>query len=576
MLSGGWPWNSCDDLSHASLHLQVLHACNSAFATVHTAETNQFEGTRAGCHFALPIGLGPGKPHPLGPTLMSASKASRPQDVVCTMNFAVFSRHATNMNLCLMRADGTGYLEVALDPATNRTGDVWHVQLPGLKDVGSLCYGWRPNGAGNWAEGGCFHPAYIMLDPYCPRALPVELPQAAYDAAPLLPPEGSVEGPCLLGSLAHLVDLFDWEGVERPTRTLEETVIVELDVAAFTTGSDADASVRSEHRNTYLGVIDRLADIKATGATAVLLGNVFLSSNKPAGAADGASSNGTSAGAGNPQVRRPLSFFAPDTRFAAGGNPGDAANQLKELVKAVHKEGIEVLLEAEFCLTSEAGGGIGGRLQSYAGLDGDMYLRGGGGPEATGVLNTGQPVVRQLLLDALRWWVTEYQVDGFCFVNAENLTQDPHGGVLDSPPIVEELASDPLLASCKLIAASANDSLLPRSGVRGFPHYGVLLEWNNHFGADMLGLLRDNAGGLLSTFATRMTGSQDLFAARWDGGLPGGLAAGRRPAFGVNALEPPLSGSLLQLAGAAEDLDRAEIVARSLLMAVLVAQVCTP
>eukprot|EP00879_Flechtneria_rotunda_P028680 GHRR01030888.1.p1 GENE.GHRR01030888.1~~GHRR01030888.1.p1 ORF type:complete len:365 (+),score=131.21 GHRR01030888.1:548-1642(+) len=344
----------------------------------------------------------------------------------------------------------------------------------------------------------------------------------------------------------------------------------------YCTGSDADASVRSEHRNTYLGVIDRLADIKATGATAVLLGNVFLSSNKPAGAADGASSNGTSAGAGNPQVRRPLSFFAPDTRFAAGGNPGDAANQLKELVKAVHKEGIEVLLEAEFCLTSEAGGGIGGRLQSYAGLDGDMYLRGGGGPEATGVLNTGQPVVRQLLLDALRWWVTEYQVDGFCFVNAENLTQDPHGGVLDSPPIVEELASDPLLASCKLIAASANDSLLPRSGVRGFPHYGVLLEWNNHFGADMLGLLRDNAGGLLSTFATRMTGSQDLFAARWDGGLPGGLAAGRRPAFGVNALEPPLSGSLLQLAGAAEDLDRAEIVARSLLMAVLVAQVCTP
>lgn len=141
-----------------------------------------------------------------------------------------------------------------------------------------------------------------------------------------------------------------------------------------------------------------------------------------------------------------------------------------------------VCLQAEFCLTSESGGGIGGRLQSYAGLDGDMYLRGGGGPEATGrrhitqqcgrqscclrwswlstavpapewtilmcsarvvsaismlracipadlcaepagVLNTGQPVVRQLVMDALRWWVTEYQVDGFCFVNAENLTQ---------------------------------------------------------------------------------------------------------------------------------------------------------
>lgn len=80
-------------------------------------------------------------------------------------------------------------------------------------------------------------------------------------------------------------------------------------------------------------------------------------------------------------------------------------------------------------------------------------------------------------------------------------------------------------------------------------------------------------GGLLSAFATRMTGSQDLFAARWDGGLPGGLAAGRRPAFGVNALEPPLAASLLQLCGAAEDLDRAEVVARSALLAMLVAQV---
>eukprot|EP00878_Enallax_costatus_P025353 GHUV01027123.1.p1 GENE.GHUV01027123.1~~GHUV01027123.1.p1 ORF type:complete len:648 (+),score=120.67 GHUV01027123.1:549-2492(+) len=473
------------------------------------------------------------------------------------------------MSLCLMRADGSGYLEVMLDPYTNRTGDVWHIQLSGLKDVANLVYGWRPNNSSQptWAEGGRFHPAYIMLDPYCPRALPIQLPQAAYDAAPLLPPEGCV-GTCLLGSLAHLVDTFDWQGVTRPNRTLEETVIVELDVAGFTTGHDAEASVPAEHRNTYLGVIDRLKDIQQTGATAVLLGNVFLSSTKPAVLPNG---NGSSAVEG-PEVRRPLSFFAPDTRFVAGNNPGDAADQLKALIREFHRAGLEVLLEAEFCLTSESGGGIGGRLQSYAGLDGDMYLRGGGGPEATGVLNTGQPVVRQLVMDALRWWATEYQVDGFCFVNAENLTQDQHGGVLDSPPVVEELASDPVLANCKLIAASANDTLLPRLGERGFPHYGVIIEWNNRFGSSMLALLRDNMGGILSNFATRMTGSQDLLAARWDGGLPGGLAAGRRPAFGVNALEPPLAGSLLQLVGAAEDIERAEVVARSLLLAMLVAQ----
>lgn len=109
---------------------------------------------------------------------------------------------------------------------------------PASQDVGSLCYGWRPDGAGpSWAEGGCFHPAYIMLDPYCPRALPIQLPQAAYDAAPLLPPEGGVRGPVLLGSLAHLVDAFDWRGVGRPRHVLEGTVIVELDVEGFTTGA---------------------------------------------------------------------------------------------------------------------------------------------------------------------------------------------------------------------------------------------------------------------------------------------------------------------------------------------------
>lgn len=222
---------------------------------------------------------------------------------------------------------------------------------------------------------------------------------------------------------------------------------------------------------------------------------------------------------------------------------------------------------------------------------------------------------------------------------------------MDSPSIVEDLASEPLFAACKLIAASANDALLPRSGVRGFPHYGALMEWNNRFGADMLALLRDNTrefdgrrlkeggagwlcwrclrppcmfscmrviqtahgmsvcsllfhhlprahvfacclahppfppvfprfslchittAGMLSAFATRMMGSQDVFAARWDGGLPGGLATGRRPAFGVNALEPPLAGDLLSVAGEGSDPGRAEIVARSLLLAMLVAQV---
>jgi hypothetical protein len=200
--------------------------------------------------------------------------------------------------------------------------------------------------------------------------------------------------------------------------------------------------------------------------------------------------------------------------------------------------------------------------------------------------------VRQLLLDALRHWVTEYQVDGFCFVNAENLTQvrsvalrlaldarqageeraaacrvslslragcathahtqplttafacvacwarccccrsklqDTFGGVMDSPAIVEEIVSDAVLTSCKLIAASANDSLLPRSGVRGFPHYGVLLEWNNRFGADMLSLLRDNAREWLGH--PLVSGGAGVSAPSVSAACaPPGLPSGHRPA----------------------------------------------
>lgn len=208
-----------------------------------------------------------------------------------------------------------------------------------------------------------------------------------------------------------------------------------------------------------------------------------------------------------------------------------------------------------------------------AALDGDVYVRGGGGPRARGVLNTGQPVVRRLVRAALRHWLLEYRVDGFVLVRSENLCQDSVGAVCDSPPLLEELAADPVLRGAKLVASCGDDALLPRGGERGVPHYGALAEWNGRFGRDALALLRDNAGGgHLSAIATRLAGSPDLVAARWDAGLPGGLAAGRRPAFSVNALAAPGGPSLLSLAGGDADLERGEVVARSLLLFLAVSQ----
>jgi len=160
----------------------------------------------AATHFAVPLGMLPGSALELGASLVSASKEG-----ACDVNFAVFSGTATSMSLCLLRRapDGApagepaaGFLEVGLDTVTNRTGDVWHVTLQGLKDVGSLCWGWRANGAIEWGQGGRFHPGYLLLDPYARLAAPVMLPPAAYANAPLLPPGGALTQPVMLGSLA--------------------------------------------------------------------------------------------------------------------------------------------------------------------------------------------------------------------------------------------------------------------------------------------------------------------------------------------------------------------------------------
>lgn len=253
-----------------------------------------------------------------------------------------------------------------------------------------------------------------------------------------------------------------------------------------------------EHRGTYLGIIDRLPDIVASGATAVVLSNVFLSSvtaAPPPEGADAADGGTVQWPATEGALRRPLSFMAPEVSLVAGPDPAAARQQLRGVVAALQAAGLEVLLEAEFCLTAEVGGGPGGKLQSVAGLDGDMYMRGGGGPRARGVLNTGQPVTRALVRAALRRWLCDYGVDGFLLVHAENLAQDAHGAVWDSPPLLEELAADPLLRRAKLVASAGEPRLLPRGGERGVPHYGVLAEWNTRYAADVLATLRDNAGG---------------------------------------------------------------------------------
>ncbi|GFR50536.1 hypothetical protein Agub_g12806 [Astrephomene gubernaculifera] len=664
---------------------QQLGPLHLAFALYQPA-TKKYDIPLRAAHFCVPVGMSAGSPEPLGaavvatatPTGSSSSSNSGsegdPRVTECAVNFAVFSRHATSMQLCLVRvrlpeqqqqqleggggggaaggggggssggsggrapagsvAEATNVLEVVFDPLTNRTGDVWHVCVHGLKDLGTLCWAWRADGEILWQNGNRFHPGFMLLDPWATRVLPVSLPPGAHRAAPRMPPPppagqpASPEPPVLLGSLAAFTQPpFDWQGCHQPLRSstpratpaaapaaaptstggsqgsqgsrprplpLESGLVVEVDVVRFTSGPEAEGAVPPERRGKYLGVLDRLDQLRALGATTILLtpvnlcGSIPASSSSPstaplpAGSPPPPSTTATppttptpaaspASAAASLDGRAPLSYFAPDPSLAVGG-PLAAAEELKGLIRGLHRAGLEVMLQVEFCLTAEGGDAEGaGRLQGLRGLDHAVYYREG---LTAPVLNCGHPVVRQLVGAALRHWAAEYRVGGFCVRNAENLVQDKFGSVLDSPPLVEQLAGDPQLRGLKLLAAVSEPALLPRQGERGFPHWGVWLQVNDRFRTDLTAYLAAGQRGLLSAVATRLTGSADLFAARWDAGLPGGLAAGRRPAFGVNATAPlgdrPLQAVLAAAAAAAcgaTDPARCEAVARALLVA---------
>lgn len=482
------------------------------------SKVGKYIGPASGKHFGIPVGFQKGIPLPQGPSVAAIA-----DDGTCSLNFAVRSRHAASVSLCLVRsASGQqqskgGFLEVALDPVINKTGDMWHVCLEGLKDVGSLCYGWRAEADVAWEGRTRFHPGQVMLDPYGPLVAAVTLP----DNANLVAPKGGAAGsmpintPQLtLSSLAFLLDDFSFQDVPSPRRSLRDTIVFELDVPTFTSGRQAQQEgVPTEHQGKILGVLDRLGHIKRVGATAVLLTPVVMT----------AEGNG-------PMGQAPMSFFAPNPSLAAGSGPLAASQELKHVIKQLHLEGIEVILQVEYCFTSE---GTDKRPQasSLRGLDAATYYR------HNGVLNCGHACVRQLILDSLHHWAIEYQVDGFCFVNAETLVQDSDGNILDNPPLADEIAQDGLLQGLKIIAWAADDSLLPRGGIRGFPHWGIWAERNKLFTADMMGLMAHCLPGMASKVATRITGSADLMETqRGEGALPGSLSTGRAPAAGLNAI----------------------------------------
>jgi glycogen operon protein len=437
------------------------------------------------------LGILYGRPLPLG-----ASETRR------GLNFAVFSGHATRLTLVLFAPDRLDpILEVPLDPLSQRTGDVWHVEVEGL-DRGTR-YGWRADREPlRDDDGHRFDPSIVLVDPYAPaltggsrwgeREVGSEDPEST---------ESSQR------RSLYVRNEFDWEDVRPPRIPSSDEVIYELHVRGFT----CHPSSGVEHPGTYLGLIEKIPYLKELGVNVVELLPVYEFDeleNERVNPLTGERLK-------NFWGYSPISFFVPKAAYAAHGRGGNQVREFKIMVRELHRAGIEVILDAVFNHTAEGAGRPGDATYSFRGFDNAVYYildpETGAYLDYSGcgnTLNCNHPVVRGLIIDALRYWVADTHVDGFRFDLASILGRGRDGEILPNPPIVERIAGDPVLAGSTLIAEAWDAAGLNQVG--RFPSFGRWAEWNGPFRDDVRRFVRGDPG-FAARLASRLTGSADLF-----------------------------------------------------------------
>ncbi len=409
------------------------------------------------------------------------------------VNFSVFSNHATLVELLLFEnADAPAPARVIpLDPGLHRTHHYWHAFVPGLRP--GQVYGYRAHGPFAPERGLRFDGDKLLLDPY---GLLVTVPNA-YDRSAARRP-GSNTATAMRSVVAD-PNGYDWEGDAPLRRPFVETIIYEMHVRGFTRHPSSGVSPAT--RGTYAGLIEKIPYLKDLGITAVELLPVFQFD--PHAAPEGRI---------NYWGYQPVSFFAPHQAYAARPEPLAVLDEFRDMVKAVHRAGLEVILDVVFNHTAE--GAHDGPTVCYRGLANDVYYiletDRGRYADYTGcgnTLNANQPVVRRLIQDSLRYWVTEMHVDGFRFDLASIMSRDEDGRPLINPPVLWDIESDPQLAGTKLIAEPWDPGGLYQVGSFIGDRWQ---EWNGRFRDDVRRFVKgDNS--TVSGIATRLLGSPDLY-----------------------------------------------------------------
>jgi isoamylase len=446
----------------------------------------------------------PGRPYPQGATWDGAGT-----------NFAIYSETADKVELCLFQdvASAQGeHIELK-----ERTNYVWHCYLPSIQP-GQL-YGYRVHGPYDPAKGLRFNPAKLLVDPYAKATagkvewsapvFPYQLGHPDEDLA--IDPNNSAAG---MPKSVVVNPYFDWEQ-DRPPRTpLSESVIYEVHVKGFT---KCHPDVPEEQRGTYAGLASQasVAYLKALGITAVELMPVhdFLDDKHL-----------VDKGLKNYWGYNTNNFFSPDSRYSGSGDSGGQVSEFKTMVKALHRAGIEVILDVVYNHTSE--GNHMGPMLSFRGVDNPTYYRLVSDNaryymDYTGTgnsLNVRHPQVLKLIMDSLRYWVQEMHVDGFRFDLAATLARELHD-VDRLSAFFDVINQDPVISQVKLIAEPWD---VGEGGYQVGKFPVLWAEWNGKY-RDTVRRYWKSDDGQLSDLAYRLTGSSDLYQ-----------SDGRHPSASIN------------------------------------------
>ena len=423
-----------------------------------------------------------GRSSPLGATVFPGG-----------VNFSVYSRNASGVEVLLFNREDDMQPErmITIDPATNRTYHYWHVFVPDVRP-GQL-YGYRVDGPFDPASGMRFDASKVLLDPY---GRGVVVPRNySRDAARL---EGD-NASTAMKSVVVDPHTYDWEGDTPLHRPASRTIIYEMHVAGFTRHPNSEVSEKT--RGTFAGLIEKIPYLQKLGITAVELMPVFHfdALDAPRGRV-------------NYWGYAPISYFAPHQSYSSSRDPLGPVNEFRDMVKALHRAGIEVILDVVFNHTAE--GDHRGPTLSFRGLENSAYYilepdrsRYANYSGTGNTLNTNHPVVRRMILDSLRYWVEAMHVDGFRFDLASILDRDESGNLMPSPPVLWDIDSDPALADTKLIAEAWDAAGLYQVGSFIGDSWR---EWNGRFRDDIRSFFRGDDGSV-GSLADRLLGSPQIY-----------------------------------------------------------------